>query len=342
MSHPVIVAAVMLCVAVPARAQSQPGEPTAAQRRAAAIVPDYAAWLASLNPSQPESIVRARDGLLERYAKAADQQREAAFRQFNAFANKAWSELARSFINSPPARLLREIPVEPDGVTPTGNWIANWDRAFQTVTQSSDARMVRLRTERAADVAALKRYRVAGLRFYPSEGDWYLAQDFAFIAEAATALKLGELAAWTRFKAREDRQLLAEDAGLQVTWEDLRERIARWESFARSHRALPEVATDVESHVRWLAAVYICGLPNTPAYGHGPPGIDHALKTSYGRFLAENRASSYYKVIDGVVGLLARHNDRPTQELVAFLKTELTDPYFKFWIDGLEYRLTRK
>ena len=64
-----------------------------------------------------------------------------------------------------------------------------------------------------------------------------------------------------------------------------------------------------------------------------PVRIDPKLKSSYERFLVENRDSAYHKVIDGIVTRLRTSNGVPTRELVDFLRAELTDPYFKGWLN---------
>ncbi len=339
-SRSAIVIVALVCATTPSAAQMPPWEPTAAQAQAATIVPEYAAFLGSLDPSDTTSVVRARAELVTRYAKATMVQKDAAFRQFSAFVDRAWWQLSPAFFSSPPARLLGQIPI--DYSVPASIREASYGTVLDRLMRSTDAAMARLRTEHATEVAALKQYRAAGFRFSLGEGDWYLTQDVAFLAAAATDLKLGDLAAWTRFKAEADRQLLADDASLQLTWDDLRVRIARWETFARTHRALPEAATDVEPHVRWMVSAYVFGLPNTPAYGHEAKAIDPALKASYSRFLRENRESAYYQVIDGIMRRLVQHNGRPTEELVWFLKSKLTDPLSKDWIRSLETRLARK
>ena len=64
--------------------------------------------------------------------------------------------------------------------------------------------------------------------------------------------------------------------------------------------------------------------------------IDPQLKSSYDRFLVENRDSAYYTVIDGIVTRIRKSGGVPTKELVDFLRAELTDPYFKSWFNVTE------
>ena len=106
MLRSVMATALILGAAMAARAQVLPREPTAAQIAAATVVPQFAAFLETLDPSTTASILRARDEMLARCANAQVRQKDAAFRLFNAFANKAWRQLSRNFYHSSPALLL--------------------------------------------------------------------------------------------------------------------------------------------------------------------------------------------------------------------------------------------
>ena len=133
-------------------------------------------------------------------------------------------------------------------------------------------------------------------------------------------------------------QRVAEDAGLLIGWDDLRQRIGRWETFARAHPALPETRDIVRPEVVRLVAFYVIGVDNTRAYderSRSPGGtlrIDPQLMASYERFLIENRGSAYYKVIEGIVTRLRASRGALTRELIDFLRAELTDTFFQQWL----------
>jgi hypothetical protein len=67
-------------VALSAQAQLPDGhaEP---QQKAAFIVPQYANVLGTLDASKPESIIRARDAVLAKYAQVASAEADAVFRR---------------------------------------------------------------------------------------------------------------------------------------------------------------------------------------------------------------------------------------------------------------------
>lgn len=335
---------------LPPPASAQRGAPTNPQIQAAGIVPEYAEVLRTLDPAKPESILKARDAALAKYAKAASADADAVFRQFQAFYESVLVKTPYIRLRTPLDELLNDICKQ--GILQCRAATAD---AFLASAEPGD---VKRRDASKPAVADLARYRACGIWFSWGEGDWYPAPDPAFVSDVAGKLPLGELGAWVTLWAAETQQRVAEDAGLVIGWDDLRRRIGRWEAFARAHPELPETQVEVLPHVANLVAMYVFGIPNTRAYdtrsgetpvydvrvGGAPPAgarawtmrIDPQLKSSYDRFLAENRDSAYYKVIGGIVTRLRASGGVPTRELVDFLRAELTDPYFKDWLRGAE------
>jgi hypothetical protein len=295
---------------------------------------DYAAVLRALDPARPESIVGARDAALSTYAKADSTTADAVFRQFQAFYDRAIAAVPPVPLYSPLAVLLSEI-CKAEELTCR----ASTADAFLASSTPDD---VKRRGEHREALAALTRYRANGIWFSFGEGDWYATRDSAFLTGVAAGLPLGELREWVVFRAVEDRQRIAEDAGLLIGWDDLRQRIGRWETFARAHPALPETREMVRPEVIRLVAFYVLGVDNTRAYDErfGAPAaglrIDPRLMASYERFLAENRDSAYYSVIEGIVMRLRASGGAPTPALIDFLRAQLTDSFFQQWLRGAE------
>ena len=349
--RPVAIAAALAAVILAsAPASAQRRTPTYPQVKAASIAPEYAAVLDALDPAKPESILTARDAAIATYAKSASADADAVFRQFQAFCDQVLRKTPYIQLRTPLNELLDDV-CKKEGL----RCRAATADAFLESTVPQD---VTRRNASKGAVAELARYRSAGIWFSYGEGDWYAAPDTVFVAGVAGKLPLGELREWVTFWAAEAAQRVGEDAGLVIGWDDLRQRIARWETFARAHPTLPETQVEVLPHVANLVAIYVFGIDNTRAYdmrsgetpvydvriGGAPASapragggrdwtmrIDPQLRTSYDRFLIENRDSAYYRVIDGIVMRLRASNGAPTRALVDFLRSELTDPYFKDW-----------
>jgi hypothetical protein len=330
---PAVACAMLLACAGVAHAQR--AEPTELQRQAAAVAPAYADLLQPLDLSRPESILRAREAAIVAATHAGPRIADAVFRQFWAFYDRVlWTLLTSSTVTSmgSAADRLLTAACGPDELRCSGSRV---DR-FLRSTAPADRRLM---AELPDAVTWLRGARAAGIAFDLAEGDWYVHADPAFLIALAARLPLGGVREWARFWAAEERQRLSEDGALILTWEELRDRLARWEAFARGNPRLPEVRAEVLPHAAQLLAYYVFGMANTLAYCTGfrdetPTAlhVDPALRASYGRFLALNRDSAHYRLVEGIVVRLDKSGGRPTPDLVAFLKAELTDSCFKEWL----------
>jgi hypothetical protein len=150
------------------------------------------------------------------------------------------------------------------------------------------------------------------------EGDWYVHSDPGWLADAAKPIG-GALGEYLEFLAAESRQVVAEDAGLQIPWDDLRRRIGRWDRFARTHAGLPETAREIRPAVAGLAGVFLCGIDNTPAYDRETLVLDSELGASYQRLLAEDRDSSLRGFVEGLVAVLKKDNFHRTPAVERYL-----------------------
>jgi len=154
------------------------------------------------------------------------------------------------------------------------------------------------------------------------EGDWYLCPDFDWLAAAARPVASG-LSEFLGFAAREARERVVEDGGLQIPWDDLRLRIVRWDAFARSHPTLPEVAKEVRPDLGRLFTAYLCPLlPNTTEYDRDTGVLDPSLQASYRRFVAENHDATGHAFLEGLLSLLKTEKYRLTPAVEAYLNRQ--------------------
>ncbi len=298
----------------------------------APAVAEYESFLRALEIDE-RAALRARDELIRTFSRSQVPDSQAAFRLFRTFHAEVGKRLGAGFDRSPAARVLDEIC--PRARRCPGATIAEFSKSGSLA--SAVARGAP--TEDSRTITAL---REAGFAFQSSEGMWYLIPDPSFLSSAAAMLPLGELAEWVRFWEAESPQITVEDESLLITWDELRLRLTRWEAFARIHPSLPETRDEVIPHVRQLAIAYVCGTVNTRPYGRiaekgpsSPAIVDPALKASYVKFLAGSRESGYSSLISGIVTRLARSRDELSDDLRAFLKSELKDAYAAGLLDAL-------
>lgn len=175
-----------------------------------------------------------------------------------------------------------------------------------------------LRSRYAAEVELLKRTLRWPFELDESEGFWCFNPDASWLAEAARqiACPLSDLLI---FLSGERPTVVAADAGLRVSWDSLGQRIVGWGRFVRTHPDLPETSADVTPELNRYLSWYLCGLANSPAYGRDTRILDSALRASYQRFVAENRDSSLWPFVDGLVAVLTREKFRRTPAVEQYL-----------------------
>lgn len=191
----------------------------------------------------------------------------------------------------------------------------------------------KLKNDYAQIVIDLEKYVNSGVIFYQSEGDWYLAENPDFLDELSNLFS-GELKDYLIFLASEYKERLAEDAGLLISWNNLRQRIIRWEEFAKKHEKLKEIGTEIQPKLHTLFSVYLIGTDNTKAYDIFTGKLDTNLKLSYQNFIEENKDSNYYSIIDSVYKILGENKFEINSDLIKYLEnTGYTHPNFIRWAD---------
>jgi hypothetical protein len=268
----------------------------AAMLNGAEFADRYHNRLQSLDAALPQSVCAARDTLREWMSLANEDDRAAMFREFRDYYLRSPQNTQRSF----------EKMVEPFG----------GDQA-----DLSRRELVRV----------LEPWTNCGLKFENEEGMWNVATEPGGLAEFAANLPK-DLADYVRFRAREDAQTIGGDAALALSWEQLRERLMRWETFARSHPWLTETRTEVQRAVSLLAELYFFGADNTRSYQLTSGRIERELRNSW-RNLAAMNGDSYYKglAVALLPGLAAHDGKLVREDRVVFEKFHFAEEFDNWW-----------
>ncbi|MCK5347403.1 MAG: hypothetical protein KAR20_28530, partial [Candidatus Heimdallarchaeota archaeon] len=177
-----------------------------------------------------------------------------------------------------------------------------------------------------------------GMKFYMAEGDWYLRENTDFLIQVSSVLT-GDLREFILFNGTEMKTRIAEDASLLISWDELRQRIIRWENFAKLHPDLEETKKEIEPQIPRMVQWYLTGIDNTRAYDYddyygGTAKINSELRKSYEIFIKENTGSSYYPLIQSVYTILLKHEFKCQRELGYFLINNGYRVYY--WRDCLK------
>lgn len=274
-------------------------------------VRDYSLHIARL-PHKLDSILIARDELFQRFPVQSSQDFDDALRAFISFyKNKISTEDSNFYRDRKLQSVLHKLPfVNLYTIKPLETFLNNKTTTAQEFQKQNKDSLV-----------ILLNYRKCGVDFYSAEGDWYLKEDPDFIVNIASHYK-SPLSEYLIFNAEENRQLLGEDAGLYISWEELRKRIVRWDSFALAHPLLKETEENVFPQIRKLLFLYLIGPDNTRGFSRETNELLPQLKTSYENFLSENKSSICYQIIKKSYNILKAHQFKDNDEYRRFLRSE--------------------
>jgi len=167
-----------------------------------------------------------------------------------------------------------------------------------------------IRDKLKKEIAELDIYSKNGIFFELNEGDWYLVENNRFLLDKVLKNYDFPLKRYIEFLVEEQNRHpeIAEDAGLCITWEELRERILRWEFFSKRHPFLKETGEDVIPEIRHMLDVYLFGIDNSRVYCLETKKIKDKVKMSYEKFIEENKDSNYYSTVKKVYEIYKKNN----------------------------------
>jgi hypothetical protein len=112
------------------------------------------------------------------------------------------------------------------------------------------------------------------------------------------------------------------DAGLGVSWEELRKIMQLWENFQIKYPNLLESQEEVENELNGLMHIYLVGMDNTPTYHLDDSKtyvVEKDLIDSYRQFVKKNVNSKYHKQIYELLKFYETNNYKVDQKLVDYL-----------------------
>jgi hypothetical protein len=283
--------------------------------RAADAISRYQAFLAKLPPENKESILAARDEVLQYVAGEKRCRGDAGcaqgvFEGFRKFYGRVIATCGRAFYQDRRAQDLLSA-LAPDRL----------EHPLEKAERSRSAAILETPPDRRPLLHDLFAYRDCGIDFTQGEGDWYLRDDPDWLIAVASHLPGGEYRQYVLFVANQSRERLVEDAGFVVPRDHLRERLVRWDAFIRTHRDVARVQ-DMRQDADRLAGWYIVGISNSPAFDFETNRLNPELRESFVRFLAANQDCSYYPLIAGLWEKLTASDFRQTEAVVSYLEKQ--------------------
>jgi hypothetical protein len=293
----------------------------------------YRQFLSTLDQGSIRSISTAHEELKKRFSSAPDNTAVAAFRVFKEFHAGVVNSISRKLFWRTSAGTQRKdfqaalneiMSGSPGYINQLTPELLNGDPIRALDARGEEFRKG-MEEKYGAALKELREFRKNGMRFYWGEGDWYGGVDNDYLTETASFLK-GDYGDYLRFQAREGKERVAEDAALMISWDELRERIIRYETFMKTHPELPETEMEVRRMLNLLIAYYLTGIENTRAYDlygeQGTGALVPELRTSYERFLSENTESVFHPIVQDVYEIGKQHDFKFNGKLRSYLDSK--------------------
>ena len=257
----------------------------------------YRSELEKLDATRPESVCVARTALRQSMPKAGIADRAAMFRAFREFYLGA--------VQSSASR-------------------------FEEVMRPFNAQLEDLKRRPEVRRAAVP-WSDCGFAFDEEEGTLFPEQNSATLLDFVPQLP-ADLAQYVRFRARELAENLGGDATLALSWEQLRERLARWEDFARRHPTMPETPSELDPAIRNLADSLFFGEDNTWTFDLQSGRIKADVVAAWNRLATLNRTSRYQALAAEMVVRLRKDDGKITaDDRALFARFGMGDSFDLWW-----------
>jgi hypothetical protein len=169
------------------------------------------------------------------------------------------------------------------------------------------------RLDGAKRASLLRTFKEFGWIYHDSEAGAYISDGSDWLLRTAGPALPTPFRDYLTLRLRDTAEGFAEDAGLRITWAELRQRLRRWEDFDASISRF-ERSDEVHARLQLYLATLLTGLDNTPAFDRETGAIDKELRKEIETYLRDPQARSR-KVVRGYYDLMVKSGFRSTPAL---------------------------
>ncbi len=163
----------------------------------------------------------------------------------------------------------------------------------------------------------------AGWKLDESEGMYYVGEDGEWLLKEFGSILPEDWNKYLQQRTKEVKKQFSEDAGLLISWEELRDRIIYWEKFLIKYPTFSEKEV-IDFYLDVYIRTYLTGMSNSRIADVETNKVQDKIIESYQNFLTLNKQSKYYKLVEGQYNILKRNsfhlNEKTSQELEVFYK----------------------
>lgn len=269
----------------------------------------YKELLSQLNSSNKESILKAKDEFFKHFKKD-DKTSEEGFQLFRDYYIELINKHQDKF-----AQISNVLFEEPAFYEVIEGTFKNPLAGFEKLNKLDKDRIKRKYSTQLNEIAG---YLKSGIKITgDDEEGYYLTENLTFLSDMLQNYEI-DFVKFIEFMKSEDKRIVI-DGGLQISWEDLRKKLLRFEKFAGDYPNLKETQEIIEPKIKWLFAVYIDGLDNTPAFDWETQKLNSGLKNSYEFFLKENKKSKFFETLQKYYKILEKNKFMYNDEVQKYI-----------------------
>lgn len=166
------------------------------------------------------------------------------------------------------------------------------------------------------------RIKIVGWELKSGEGSYYIGAQGGWISKEFEQI-LNK--SWKDFFAIRDVEIkegFAEDSSLIISWEEVGDRIIKWEKFMAQYPRFPLVKSIDRRYNDYVKSLLSGVGSNSPTYNWSDKKLLPEVKKEYERFIKVNTTSKYHQVFKDYYELLSRNNFIVDKKAHSFLKKE--------------------
>jgi len=190
----------------------------------------------------------------------------------------------------------------------------NLDKKYKTIINQlyKDSTTVELTNFR-------KNLEMCGIDIFSSEGMYYLDVIPDYFYNNFSNRVSESISEFLVIRKGELKEGFSEDAGMLISFEDLYQRVKRWENFIHKY---PTTIYNNEANLFYTTYLetLMTGMDNSRIFDFDSSSLKPEIKTLYEKIKKEELESPTTKIISSYYDFLARHNFKANDSISIFLK----------------------
>ncbi len=152
-----------------------------------------------------------------------------------------------------------------------------------------------------------------------SEGIYYIGESGEWFQKKFKTIFTESYSKYLSLRLKEIKEGFSEDAGLLISWEQLRKRIVLWEEFLKDHpnfKENPEIRDYLNIYIR----TFLTGMDNSRIYDSNTKKLRTEVKAAFEKYIKENKKSAYYTLVKDYYEMLKNNKFIVSEDSNEYLK----------------------